>query len=237
MKYLFSFFLLLSVSFVHAQKQFVIDANAEPREIQGSFSSIRVSSSVNLFLSKSDEEAIAISASEEKYKEGIKTEISNGVLHIYYSGEKLHYGNNMKLNVYVAYENLSELNVSGASDVLIAGVMELPSLSIQLTGASDLKGEIKVGDLNIKLSGASDVKLTGTAKNVNIESSGASDVKAFGLIAENCNAKVSGASDVNITVNKEISANASGASDVHFKGPAEIKMKQATGASNVARVD
>ncbi len=237
MRYFFSFFLLFAMFAATAQKQFVVDANAEPRQIPGSFSSIKVSSGINLYLSKGDEEALAISASEERYKAGIKTEIADGVLHIYYSGDKFHYNGNSSMNVYVAYKNLAQISASGAADVLVAGVMELPLLNLQLSGASNMKGELNIGELNIKLSGASDMSLTGSAKNVNIESSGASDVKAFGLTAETCNAKVSGASDVNITVTKEISANASGASDVHFKGNAEIKAKQTSGASSFAQVN
>ena len=237
MKYIIPLLFLFAFFSASAQKQFVIDANAETRTLTGSFSSIKVSSGINLYLSRGDEEAIAISASEEKFKEGIKTEIENGVLHIFYSGDKFHYGNNAKMNVYVAYKNLEQLTASGASDILIAGTMELPMLNVQLSGASDMTGDVKIGELNVKLSGASDLKLTGTAKDVNIESNGASDVKGYGFTAENCNIKVSGASDVNITVSKELSANASGASDVHFKGPAEIKQKQSSGASSIARVE
>ena len=237
MKYIIILFLLPACISAAAQKQFVVDANAETRTLTGSFSSIKVSSGIHLFLSSGDEEAIAISASEEKNKEQIKTEIENGELHIYYSGEKFHMGNNAKLNVYVAYEKLEQLKASGASDIFIAGTMELPLLNLQLSGASDMKGDVKIGELNVKLSGASDLKLTGSAKDVNIESSGASDVKGYDFTAENCNIKVMGASDVNITVTKELFVNAAGASDVHFKGPAEIKQRQSSGASSIARVE
>lgn len=237
MKKLFLFFLLFPVLFATAQKQFVIDPDAEVRAVSGGFSSIRVSSGIHLYLSKSNEEAIAVSGPEEKYREGIKTEITNGELHIFYSGEKLRLGKDLRMNVYVGYMTLAQLTASGASDITVAGVLELPLLNMQLSGASDFKGEVKIDELNVKLSGASDIRLTGNAKEVNIESSGASDVKAYGLSAENANVKVSGASDVNITVTKTISASASGASDVFYKGPAELKMKEANGSSSIARVN
>lgn len=236
MKYL-KVILLLFVGFnATAQRQFVVDPDAELRELSATFSSINVSSGIQVYLSKSDVEILAISASNDKYKEGIKTTVVNGVLNIFYSGDKIRFGKNYKMNVYLGYKKLEQIQCSGASNIYIAGIMELPLLNVQMSGASEFKGEIKIDELNIKLSGASNMKLHGSAKNINIESSGASDVKAFDLMTETCNIKSSGASDVNITVSKEISANASGASNVYYKGPAELKVKQSSGSSSIARV-
>ncbi|MFL5739423.1 MAG: GIN domain-containing protein [Flavisolibacter sp.] len=44
----------------------------------------------------------------------------------------------------------------------------------------------------------------------------------------------SGGSDINITVNKELTAEASGASDVYWKGTATVKEVKATGAGSVS---
>ena len=231
---IFLFFVGLNA---HAQKQLVVDPDAVARELLGSFSSIKVSSGIHVFLSYADTEALAVSASEEQYRNGIKTEITNGELHIFYMGDKIRYNNNFRMNVYVGYKNLEQLFASGASNITIAGLMELSLLNVQLSGASQLKGQLKIGNLNIKLSGASEAKISGNVENINIESSGASDVKAFGLIADNCNVKASGASDVNITVNKNMAANASGASNIFYKGSAELTLKQSSGASKVARIN
>lgn len=219
-----------------AQKQFVVDPDAEVRSLTGSFKSIKVSSGINLYLSRGDDEALAVSASGEN-KQEIKTEVENGELHISYSGEKIHFNNRGRVNVYVAYKELEQINASGASEVIVAGEMNLPLLNVQLSGASIMRGELNIGELNIRLSGASDMKISGTAKNVNIVSNGASDVKDYGFTAETCNVKVSGASDVAITVTKELYAVANGASDVLFKGNAEIKEKQSSGASTIAKVE
>ena len=233
----FTTLLVLSVGLnAHAQKQFVVDPNAVIREISGSFTSVKVSSGIHVFLSRAENEVLAVSASYDKYREGIKTEIINAVLHIFYDGDKIRYGNNVKINVYVGYKKLEQLQASGASNILITGVLEQHNFNIQLSGASELKGQVKVTNLNIKLSGASEAQITGTVKNINIESSGASDLKAYELIAENCNVKASGASDVNITVTNDMAANASGASNVYYKGSAELKLKQTSGASSVAKV-
>lgn len=216
-----------------AQKQFVVDANAEMRSLNGSFNKIKVSNAINLYLSQSSTESIAVSAAEDKFKAGIKTVVENNVLKIYYDGERSWSGRNRKMKVYVSFKNIDELQASGASDIIVAGTLELASLDMHLSGASDFKGDIKANKLNLNLSGASDVTISGTIKQLNIESSGASDVKGYELTADICNASVSGASDVNITVNKELTAHASGASSVNYKGDAVIKDMHSSGASSI----
>jgi Putative auto-transporter adhesin, head GIN domain len=235
MKYLVQILFLLTSFTGFAQKQFVVDPDAEVREVVGSFTSIKVSNAIHLYLSKGDAEAIAISADEEKYKQGIKTEIENGELHIFYDGPRVWNGRNQKLSVYVSYKSLEQITASSASNVLLAGIMELPILNIKISGASDFKGQLNIGELNVKISGASDMRLSGIVKNINVECSGASDFKSYDLVAENGNIKASGASDVSITVNKEITANASGASNVYYKGDAIMKEKHSSGASSIAK--
>ena len=227
------FFITAIMFSAEAQKQFVVDANAEMRSLNGSFNKIKVSNAINLYLSQSSTESIAVSASEDKFKAGIKTVVENNVLKIYYDGERSWSGRNRKMKVYVSFKNIDELQASGASDIIVAGTLEVQSLSLNLSGASDFKGDIKANTLSLNLSGASDVTISGTVKQLNIESSGASDVKGYELTADICNASVSGASDVNITVNKELTAHASGASSVNYKGDAVIKDMHSSGASSI----
>lgn len=232
------FLLISAMSFslmMYAQKQFVVDPNAEMRSINGSFKSIIVSGGIELYLSQSDKESIAVSASDEKYKADIKTVVENNVLKIYYEGENGWVKRNRHLRAYVSFTDLEKLEGSGASDIIVAGDIKVTTLLLKLSGASDFKGVVQVNALTMNLSGASDVNITGTASVVNIESSGASDVKAYGLETEVCTAKASGASDVNITVNKEMNAHASGASDISFKGSAVIKEMQSSGASSISK--
>jgi hypothetical protein len=227
------FFLAAFVS--NAQQTVVNDANAEKRQFSGSFTAIKVSGGIDLYLSQSAEEALAISAVEQEYRDNIKTVIESGTLNIYYESKKGWGKGDKKLKVYIAFKNLERLQASGASDIRVAGSIAVPSLSIDMSGASDFKGSVTVNTLTVELSGASDARIDGTATNVTIESSGASDIKAYDLITENCTAKATGASDINITVNKELNVHASGASDIFYKGTCVIKDLHTSGASTVAK--
>ncbi len=233
-KLLLSLISLISMA-AFAQNEIVVDPNASVRKVNGNFNAIKVSGGINLYLSQSADEAIAVSAGEEKFKDGIKTVIEDGTLKIYYEGEKGWRPKDRKLRVYVSFRTLDKINASGACDVIVSGSIAVTNLDMQLSGACDFKGIITVNKLKLDLSGASDVKISGTANTVEIESSGASDVKGYELVTDYCNAKASGASDINITVNKELNANASGASEIYFKGSGLIRDMHSSGASNISR--
>jgi hypothetical protein len=218
-----------------AQKEIVNDPNAELRTVNGTFSSIKISNGIDLYLSQSDNEAVAVSAADSRSRDGIKTEVTDGVLRIYYEGDKGWNKSKKDLRAYVSFKNLNSIVASGACDVQVAGVISVGSLKLNLSGACDFKGAVNVADLTMDLSGASDVTIKGSATTVNIESTGASDVKGYDLKVDYCTAKASGASDINITVNKELTAHASGASDINFKGEGVIKESHASGASSVSK--
>ena len=217
------------------QAQQVNDANAEIREAKG-YNAINVSNAFDVYLTQSNEEAVAVSAAETKYREKIKVEVKDRTLFIKYDGDgKFWNTGNKKLKAYISFKDISKLNISGACDVYINGTLKAPKLNISQSGASDLKGKLDVDDLVIDLSGASDMNVTGAARNVDVEASGASDFKGYDLVSETCNARASGASSIKVTVNKELSAHASGASDVHYKGNGVIRDIKSNGASSVSR--
>ncbi len=232
-------FSALFVLTLHAQKTIISDENVEVRTLSGSFSKIKVSGGIDLYISQGNEEALAVSASKEKYIPGIRTEVKDGVLYVYYKeagGFSVNINwNNSYRRVYISCKMLEGIDASGASDVYITGVLSSPSLKVEMSGASDLKGELKVDNLSLDLSGASDAKLSGTAGDAYIEVSGASDLRGFDLITENCKIRASGSSDVDITVNKELNVQANGASDVRYKGNCNTGEISSSGSSSIGK--
>jgi hypothetical protein len=227
--------LLFFVSAGYGQTELVVDPAAEMRTLGASFNAISISGSIDVYLTQSGTEAIAISAAEEKYKAGIKTVVENNTLKIYFEGEKGFGVKNKKLKAYVSFTTLQQLNASGASDIFVVGKITTDQLDMKLSGASDFKGAVAVGSFNLLLSGASDAKISGTASNASITTHGASDVDAYGLVTDYCEANASGASDINITVNKELVAHAKGSSDISYRGTGAIKEMHRSGASAVGK--
>lgn len=238
-KLLFPFVLLMSfISVLSAQDMMMInDKNAELRSV-GSFTGIQVSSAIEVIIKQGNEDAVVVSAGEEKYRSRIKTEVRSGVLMIWYDNEGMKNwwkGDGKKLRAYVSVKNLNLIKASGATDVKIDGVLRGTMLKVELSGASGFKGELRYDDIKMNQSGASDATVKGKVTNLKIDLNGASDFKGFDLVAENCDIQTSGASDVKITVNNEIKINASGASDVEYKGNAKVNGLKTSGSSSLRK--
>ena len=229
-------FLAVLLSGIVLVAQPINDPNAELREAKN-FHVINVSSSFDVYISQSKEEAVAVSGASSKDKENIKVEVKEGVLYVRYEGNSKWGWNsgNKKLKVYISFKNIDKLLISGACNVFFTDIINVNELTINQSGASDLKGNLNVNYLHVDLNGASDVTLSGTAKFLSVEVNGASDFKGYDLVSVNCVAKASGASDIRVTVNKELSAEASGASDIKYKGNGVIIDKKSSGSSSVSK--
>jgi hypothetical protein len=227
-------FLFISV-FSFAQNSKVInDKNAEVRNAKG-FHAIKVSHGIDLYLTQGDE-AVAVSASDIKTRNRIITEVENGVLKIYIENKGMHWdGDLRKMKAYVSIKTLDGLDASGGSDVFTESTIKGDKLSIGLSGGSDLKAKLEFHDLSLDQSGGSDVDISGSVVNLKIDASGGSDFKGYDFVTDNCDIEASGGSDAQLTVNKELKANASGGSDIYYKGSGVIKEMKSSGSSSISK--
>jgi hypothetical protein len=224
---------LVSVFFAAAQT--FNDPNAQVREAKN-FHGVSISSAFDVYMTQGTEEAVAVSAAETQDRDRITVEVKNGILVIGFENGTWKWKGNKKLKAYVSFKSIDKINVSGACNVYIDGIVSADELKIHLSGASDLKGIVTARELTVDLSGASDLKLTGTVKELNVDATGASKFQGTDLVTDICNARATGASDIRITVNKELSARATGASDIRYKGDGVIRDIKTSGASSISRI-
>jgi hypothetical protein len=229
--------ILTAVAVFTTTAQTIKDANAEKRNVSG-FHAIDVGGGIDLYLTQGDE-AVAVSASETKYRDRIKTEVVNGVLKIKYEYDKtlnISFNTTRKnLKAYVSCRNLDKLHAGGGSDVKVEGVFKVAKLDLGISGGSDFDGKLEIGDLKADASGGSDINIAGSATSIAIEASGGSDFKGFNFVVDNCTVEASGGSDVSITANKEINAETSGGSDVRYKGNAVIRNIRTSGGGSIKK--
>ncbi len=234
------YFLLLAgfANIAAAQKTVVNDKNAEVRNVSA-FHAVHISNGIDLYITQGDVEGVAISASELKYRENIKTIVEDGVLKIYYDagiGVHINWGwGDKKMKAYVTVKNIDGLHASGGSDIYTEGTLQTAKLDMHLSGGSDFRGKVDVGTLTVRQSGGSDIDVSGKVGSVTVGASGGSDFKGYDLVADNCDVEASGGSDVYVTVNKELNVRASGGSDVTYKGTAVIKNYSTSGSSDVRK--
>ena len=251
--------LLLAGFVVNAQenKSIVYDENAQQRKVP-SFTAISVSSAIDLYLTQSNKNEVAVSATNDEIRDHIITEVVGGTLIIrlgdkgtWFSWRKW---GNYKTKAYVSIKDIDALTASGASTVHLVNTIESPKMRIKLSGASDFKGNIKAGVLIYQLTGASDYKgevtansididgsgassieLIGKVDDLAIEVSGASDAKLYNLTAKGAILRASGASNIGVTVTEILRASSSGASDINYKGNPTVKESNTSGASSIRR--
>jgi hypothetical protein len=239
MKCLISSLLLLVTGFslqAQQEKNLVMDANAEVRQVSG-FTAIDVSGAIDLYLSQGKEEGVAVSASSDEIRARIKTEITNGVLRIYFDAKGLNWKRwgNHKMKAYITFIRVGRIEASGACNLKTTDPIQQSELKLEMSGASDFTGEVKVDKLRLDASGASNIQLKGSAATVTIDATGASIIKCYELQSEMAKVNASGASSVRLTVNKELSADASGGSTLFYKGTGLIRDISSSGGASIKK--
>ena len=111
------------------------DANAQPRNVGGSFHAIVISHGIDLYLTQGTEEAVAVSASKDEYRDKIITKVENGTLKVYYNEDWNFTWKSRKLRAYISVKNLDALEASGGSDVIVKGLLTADKLQFDLTQA------------------------------------------------------------------------------------------------------
>lgn len=213
---------LFSIIFLAAQNTVVHDANAEVRNVS-SFHAIEVSNGIDLIIKQGDAEAVAVSASSPDIRNRIKTEVENGKLKIYFDNHGWKAGNNKKeLKAYVSFKNLDDLTANSGADISTDGNINVSTLSIDLSSGAGFDGMVTAEHLNIEQSSGSDMEIKGKVNDLQIITSSGSDFNGYELISETCKADASSGSDIEITVNKELQAQASSGGGIKYKGNGSI---------------
>jgi hypothetical protein len=255
MKKIALFACLLIAFTVQAQTKMgvIYDENVQVRKLP-SFTSIRVSSAIELFISQSNKTEVAVSASSDEYRNRIITEVDGGTLIIRMADNRWwKWGNeNYRIKAYVSVKDLYAITGSGATNIKIVNGLSAEKLKINLSGASDMKGDIKAGTLladlsgassfkgtvqanalSVKGSGACDFEASGSGDDLIMDLSGASSVKMYDYLVKGASVDASGASSVKVNVSGMLKVHAIGASSIDYKGSATIKDMHSSGASSV----
>jgi hypothetical protein len=258
-KILFSATLFLVFAACAQKSPIIYDKNAQIRTL-GNFNAIRVSSTIDLYLTQSSSNQVAVSASDEETRDQIETFVEGNTLVVRLKSNnswfKWKNWENKKVKAYVSVKDLNALTASGATTVHLVSKISAPKLNIKLSGASDLKGDIESQNIQLNVSGASNykgqltanafifeasgasvVELAGNVNDLSMDVSGASSVKMYNLIAKGAIVDASGASSVNIHVTELLKVHATGASSIKYKGAAVIKEINNSGASTIKHRD
>ncbi len=140
---------------------------------------------------------------------------------------------NPTLKAFITTKDISEFDLSGAASVTLESPWNTERGKIELSGASDLTGEVFADYLNVDLNGASEADIYGEVKSIHANLSGSSDFRNYDLQIERLNIDLSGASEAFLTATESIDVEATGASTLNYKGTAVINHERIKGASQL----
>jgi hypothetical protein len=139
------------------------------------------------------------------------------------------------LKASVTMPQLGGLTVSGASSGTVSDFSSTEAVSIAVSGASRVTGDITAGDIGFDVSGASTIELEGSADNMVAVVSGASRFSLDDFTVNNANVNISGASTGTIDLDGRLDANVSGASTLLYVGDPVMGTINVSGASTLSK--
>jgi hypothetical protein len=135
--------------------------------------------------------------------------------------------------VEITMPELARLELSGATQGTISGFESTADLSVEVSGASKLGGDIQSGDARFEVSGASTVDLSGSCGALVLDVSGASTADLSDFAVNDANVEASGASSATVNATGRLDAEASGASRIQYLGTPTLGRVESSGASTI----
>jgi hypothetical protein len=141
------------------------------------------------------------------------------------------------LKVYVTSPTYKSIEVSGSSDIIgQTKITGTDDLSLEASGAGDIKMEVDAPKITAGISGSGSVNLKGQARDFDIHLSGAGHAYCYDLLTENTTVEISGAGSAQLYASVKLTADISGAGNISYKGNASIS-QQISGAGSVRKAD
>lgn len=203
----------------------------ETRDFQD-FDQIEISSAFKVEIVQSDAFNTQITADDNVMERIVTSQVGN-TLRI--SLDNVGFWNRPTLEARIALPDLSAVRLSGATKGTIVGFKSTDDLTLELSGASTLNGEIESGDTRIRTSGASKLSLVGAGDSADLAASGASTMAMEGFQIRDAKVKASGASNTTVNVTGRLDAEASGASRISYVGNPVIGSLNSDRASTIGR--
>lgn len=210
---------LLCNNFLFAQK--VINdknANAQKRDITAPFTAISVASGVAAYLTEGTEEAVAVSAVGDEYRDRIITEVKNGTLYIYYKHDqtKKWVNGDKRLKAFVSYKTLKNIRISSGASVTSNEYITTDKLDMDLSSGAVFNGSLKADKASISQNSGAVVNISGTVQQLDVSSSSGGKFNGKDLTTVACDATASSGGQIQVSCSESLSANASSGGKIAY---------------------
>ena len=220
-----------------AQNTVIHDPNAQVRSVDN-FHALKVATGIHLYFTQGSERAVAVSAASAEYRDRIRTEVKDGVLHIYYENHWNWSFRDMMgkdLKVYVSSSLLDGLDASSGAEVEVEGTLKSANLALDFSSGARFSGKIAVENLQVDQSSGAHSTISGAATLLKAEASSGSALHGYDLTVGQCSVSASSGGHVELTVEKEMTASASSGGHVNYQGGALLRDVHTGSGGSVSR--
>lgn len=195
----------------------------------GSFSGIKVSTGIDVYLTQGDKMSIVVEA-DENLHEYIQTEVRNGTLDVYTDAN---IRTAERKRVYVTMKEIVYISTSSAGDIIGETPVKTDDLRLNSSSAGDIKLEVYAKNIDLNGSSSGNITLSGESDILDADLSSAGDLNASDLKVREARISVSSAGDADIYVTEKLTAQASSAGDVNYRGDPEFVDAHSSSAGGV----
>ena len=182
----------------------------------GSFSKIKVSTGIDVYLSQGDKPSITVEA-DENLHEYIITEIRDDELYVRHDND-VNVREAERERVYVTMKDVKVLSTTSAGNIIGETPVKTDDLELNASSAGDIKLEVYAKTVRADGSSSGDITLNGEADMLEAGLSSAGDLNAYNLKTREADITVSSAGDADIYVTEKLKARASSAGDINYNG-------------------
>jgi Protein of unknown function (DUF2807). len=199
----------------------------------GQFTSVKVSTGIDLYLTQGDKMSITVEA-DENLHEYIITEIRGDELYIRHE-DNINVREAERERVYVTMKEIKSLSTSSAGDIIGETPVKTDDLKLDASSAGDIKLEVYAKNIRVDGSSSGDITLDGEADMIEADLSSAGDLNAYNLKTREADISVSSAGDADVYVTEKLTARASSAGDINYKGDPKYVDAHASSAGGIHR--
>jgi hypothetical protein len=194
------------------------------------FSRIEAHSGFELEVTRADTFSIEITA-DNNVQQFIIVEKSGDTLDIRLQGTPFYHS--VTLRATVTMPELHYLELTGGSEAAITGFRSEHDFEANLSGGSQLSGDIISANAEFELNGGSQVFLEGAGEDLTIDASGGSQLDLEDFPIDDAAISMSGGSQATINISGTLDAYISGGSQIFYVGTPTLGDTECSGGSGI----
>jgi hypothetical protein len=199
------------------------------------FKDIEVGGAAKVYVSQGDQHTVKVEV-DENLQQFVEV-IQEGNKIIVRQKDNFNLDPTGDLQIYVTSPVYNKIDVSGACDIIGQTLINNPEdLSMNISGAGDMKMEINAPHVAAEVSGSGNIDLKGETKSADLTLTGSGHAHCFELKTETTKIEISGAGSAQVYASVRLNAEVSGAGNVDYKGGASVD-QHVSGAGSVHKVD